>query len=211
MTGGGDMDQERLADANRAGPPTEPAYAYKPSLMGAPWEFRLQPERLVWSAGSRTGSILYTDIRRVRLSYRPVSMQSHRFIAEIWSAGAPKLTIASTSWRGMLDQERLDRPYCDFIVALHERIAAVGGDAALEIGSPPYLYWPGLVLFALVAIGIAALLVRSLQQEFWAATLFLAGFFALLLWQIGGFFRRNRPRRYDARAIPDDILPVPKS
>jgi len=51
--------------------------------------------------------------------------------------------------------------------------------------------------------------VRALQQDAWPAALFLAGFFALLLWQIGGFFRRNRPQRYEAGAIPPAVLPEP--
>ncbi len=197
--------------ADTAEPPHEPVYAYKPSLMGAPWEFRLRPDRLQWTAGTRTGAILYRDIQRVRLSFRPVTMQPYRFLAEIWSLGAPKLTIASTSWRGMLEQERLDHPYRDFILALHQRIAAADARPALDAGSHAYLYWPGFAVFAVMAIGVAALLVRALQQESWPATLFLAGFFALLLWQIGGFFRRNRPRRYNADAIPEDILPKLKN
>jgi len=125
------MSQSQEQDT--AGPEQsgEPAYAYKPSLMGAPWEFRLLPDRLAFAAGSRGGGIAYGDIRRVRLSFRPVTMQPYRFVAEIWSAGAPKLTIASTSWRGMLEQERQDRPYRDFVLALHQRIAAASSHPRL--------------------------------------------------------------------------------
>lgn len=204
---------ERQSDGegDAAARPAEPSYAFKPSLMGAPWEFRLQPDRLTWAVGSRTGGILYPDIRRVRLSYRPANMQSYRFIAEIWSSTSSKLTIASTSWRGLLEQERLDRPYRDFILALHSRIADAKGSPVLEAGANPFLYWPGIAVFGLVTVGVAALLVRALFQESWPAVLFIAGFFALLLWQIGGFFLRNRPRRYEARAVPDDILPKPKN
>lgn len=187
-----------------------PVYAYKASLMGAPWEFRLDPDRLVWVIGRRQGEILYRDIQRVRLSFRPATMQSYRFIAEIWSPGAPKLTIASTSWHGIAEQRRQDQPYRDFIIALHQRIAAAKSNPVLDAGTHPFLYWPGVVVFAAIAIGIIALLVSALRQNSWAATLFLVGFFALLLWQIGGFFRRNRPGRYAATAIPENVLPKPK-
>lgn len=187
-----------------------PVYAYKASLMGAPWEFRLDPDRLVWVIGRRQGEIFYRDIQRVRLSFRPATMQSYRFIAEIWSPGAPKLTIASTSWHGIAEQRRQDQPYRDFIIALHQRIAAARSNPVLDAGTHPFLYWPGVVVFAAIAIGIIALLVSALRQNSWAATLFLVGFFALLLWQIGGFFRRNRPGRYAATAIPENVLPKPK-
>jgi len=207
-----ESEQGRVgSDEAAAEPLAETLYVYKPSLLGAPWEFRLLPDRLAFAAGSRAGAVPYSDIRRVRLSFRPVTMQSYRFIAEIWSSSGPKLTIASTSWRGLLEQERLDKGYREFVLALHRRIADAGASPLLEAGSHPLLYWPGLAIFALIALGVAALLIRALTQDSWAATLFLAAFFALLLWQIGGFFRRNRPRRYGARAVPDEVLPRPKS
>jgi hypothetical protein len=202
---------QAVRDAAAPEPAAELVYLYKPSLLGAPWEFRLQPDELVFAVGSRTGSVPYRDIRRVRLSFRPATMQSYRFLTEIWSATGPKLTIASTSWRGIVEQERLDRPYRDFVLALHRRIAAAAATPLLQGGSPAVLYWPGVVIFALIALAVAALLARALVQDSWAAVLFLTGFFVLLLWQIGGFFRRNRPRRYAADAVPDDLLPKPKS
>lgn len=186
-------------------------YAYKPSLLGAPWEFRLEPDRLAFAAGTRSGSIPYREIRRVRLSFRPVTMQSHRFIAEIWSTTRPKLTIASTSWRGLVEQERLDQAYRDFVLDLHRRIAGSSASPVLDAGSPPLLYWPGVVIFAAIAVFVVLLLLRALVQDSWGAVLFLAGFFALLLWQIGGFFRRNRPQRYTPQAVPEEVLPKPKA
>jgi hypothetical protein len=203
------QSQDNLTAAT--GSSAEPAYAYKPSLMGAPWEFHLQPDRLAWIAGSRTGSVPYGDIRRVRLSFRPVTMQSYRFMTEIWSQGAPKLTIVSTSWRGLTEQERLDQPYRDFILALHRRIAASNANPRLEAGSNPFLYWPGVAIFAALALVVVGLLIRALLQDSWPAVLFLAGFFALLVWQIGGFFGRNRPLRYDAAAVPESVLPKAKA
>lgn len=203
------MERQEEGQETDAAAPSGPAYAYKPSLMGAPWQFRLAPDRLVWTVGQRSGSVGYAAIRRLRLSFRPVTMQSYRFTAEIWADGAPKLTIASASWRSMMEQERFDQPYRDFIAALHERIAAAGGKPALEAGANPFLYWPALTLFTTVALAVIALLARAFHQDSWPAMLFLAAFFALLLWQIGGFFRRNRPRRYTGAAIPEDVLPRP--
>lgn len=191
-------------------PPPDTVYDYKPSLMGAPWEFRLWPDRLGWSIGRRSGGIPYRDIQRMRLSFRPATMQSHRFITEIWAPGAPKLTIASTSWRGLMEQTRTDQPYRDFITALHRKIAAAKPDFVFEAGTHPFLYWPGVAIFGAIALSVVALLVRSLQQDFLSATFFLAVIFGFLVWQIGGFFRRNRPRRYRADAIPEEALPKQK-
>jgi hypothetical protein len=201
------MDQpEDAASQNE-----QPAYAFKSSLLGAPWEFRLGADRLLWAVGRRQGSVPYTDIRRLRLSYRPATMQSYRFTAEIWSTQAPKLTIASTSWRGLVEQERLDRPYRDFVLALHARIRAAGGNPVLEAGANPLLYWPGLLVFAGIAVAVLALAWRAVQESFLTALLFLAAALGLLFWQVGGIFRRNWPRRYTLAEIPDLVLPKSKT
>jgi hypothetical protein len=185
----------------------DPAYSHKPSLMGAAWEFRLRSDALDWGVGFREGRIPYRNIRRVRLSFRPVTMQMRRFVTEIWSTDGPKLTIASTSWRSLLEQEAKDDAYGAFIRELHRRLAAAGGAATFERGSPAMLYWPGLVIFAGAGLGLAALTARALQEQALAAAALIGGFFALFLWQSGNYFRRNRPGRYRPDALPDDLVP----
>src|SRR3984957_20073066 len=61
-------------------------YAYKASLIGAAHRFELTDEGLSWQIGGRAGVWPYDGISAIRLSYRPVSMQSRRFRADIESA-----------------------------------------------------------------------------------------------------------------------------
>jgi hypothetical protein len=56
-------------------------------------------------------------------------------------------------------------------------------------------------------VAIAGLLVRAIATGEWAGALFLIGIAALFWWQIGGFIRRNRPRRYTFDALPRELLP----
>jgi hypothetical protein len=177
--------------------------------MGAPWTFQLAPDALVWSLGSTSGRVPYGSIRRIRLSFRPVTMQSYRFLAEIWSERNPKMPISSASWKSLVEQERQDAAYVGFLIALHERIATARGAPGLEAGAVPFLYWPGLVIFAGICVAIVGLIWRALLQGETAATLFLLGFFAFMLWQLGGFFKRNLPRRYTLDRNPSDVLPKP--
>ena len=86
----------------------EPTYAFKPNLVGSPWLLMLKPAGLAWDVGRRSGLVRYDRIRRVRLSFRPVTLQTHRFVAEIWSHDSPKIQFASASWRSLVEQERLD-------------------------------------------------------------------------------------------------------
>jgi hypothetical protein len=198
--------QPRMND-DSAVPPPENTYSYRPSLLGAPHQFRLGKHGLGWNVGRRSGSVTWRDIDRVRLSFRPASMQSHRFLTEIWAAGAPKLTIMSTSWKSMVVQERLDEGYTAFVTELHRRLAQAQTQARFEQGVNPLQYWPGLVVFGGVSLALALLTVRALQQHAIGGALFVAGFLALFLWRGGDFFHRNRPRLYRAAAPPAALLP----
>jgi len=190
------------------GDTSEIEYSYKPSLMGAMWTFRLMPEALQWSIGSVSGQVAYKDIRRIRMSFRPVTMQSYRFLTEIWADRTPKLSIVSASWKSLTEQERLDDAYSRFVIALHERIAAAHGSPRLQGGAVAFLYWPGAAIFGAICVATVGLLVRSLQEGEIATTLLLAAFFAFLVWQLGRFFKRNLPRRYTLETIPPDLLPA---
>ncbi len=199
---------------------SEIVYAYKASLMGGAWVLRLAPHALHWSIGALSGSVPYAGIRRVRLSFRPVTMQPYRFLAEIWGDRGPKISMASASWKSLTEQERQDEAYSLFIRALHERIAAAGGSPELKAGAFPLLYWPGVAIFAALCIMGVSLAVRSMelgesaigQPIDWgqkAAILVLVAMFFWLLWQMGSFFKRNMPRRYTLGAVPADLLPRP--
>jgi hypothetical protein len=193
------------AVATSAGDPF--AYAYRPSLLGAAWEFRLAGDGIDWAAGRKGGHIPFRAVRRLRMSFRPASMQSHRFMTELWADGAPKLEILSSSWKSMVEQERLDGRYTAFVAELHRRVALAAAPAHFEKGSNPLLYWPGLIVFIGVSLGLALLVVRALQVNAKGGAAFIGGFLALFLWQGGNFFRRNRPGRYSPEALPADLLP----
>ena len=182
-------------------------YAYRPSLLGGGYEFRLTAEGLDWSDGRRSGHVPFRNVRQLRLSYRPASMQSHRFVTEIWAEGAPRLQIISTSWKSLVEQERLDRPYSDFVRELHRRLAAAGVSVTCVKGRNPLIYWPGVVVFAGVCFGFVALAVRALETPSDLAAVLIVGVMGLFLWQGGNFVRRNRPGIYPLEAPPSDLLP----
>jgi hypothetical protein len=184
-------------------------YSYRPSLLGAPWVFSLRGDTLEWRAGRKTGAVALRAIKRMRLSFRPVTMQSRRFLTEIWADGAPKLEICSSSWKSMVEQERLDRGYATFVAELHRRLAQAGMPVRYDQGSDPLLYWPGLAVFAVVALALAFLCVRGLQAHAWGGTAFVAAFLLIFLWQAGNYFRRNRPGHYRPERLPAELMPPP--
>lgn len=194
-------------EARRPDGGEDPVYIHKPSLMGAPWELHLRPDALEWRTGRHEGRIPYARVTRVRLSFRPVTMQTRRFLAEVWSAGGPRLSIASTSWRSMVEQAAQDQAYGAFLRELHRRIAAAGATPAFDRGSPALLYWPGLAVLVGVVAGFAVLIVQALDIGAYGGAAVVGAFFALFAWQGGTYFRRNRPGRYRPDALPADLVP----
>ena len=188
-------------------PAGDPSYAYRPSLIGGGCQFTLRPDAMEWQIGSRNGRIHYDRISAIRLSYRPVTMQSHRFITEIWSPGHPKIQIASVSWRSIVEQERFDKPYAAFIAELHRRIAAAGTSTQFTTGVPAITYWVGFAVFAAVMVAMGVMIVRALLLSQWSASAIVGVFFAVFAYQLGNYFRRNRPGRYRPDAIPSEVLP----
>jgi hypothetical protein len=188
-------------------PGHDPTDSFRPSLIGGAWSFRVGADALHWTSGSDSGRISYDDIKRVRLSYRPRSMQRHRFLTELWTLAGPKVTILSTSWKSISELERLDRPYRNFVLALHQQLAARGRSIEFIGGTNPAKFWVGLVVFVPLVAGIIGVVIRAFQQDAHFAALLIVAFLALFLLQGVNYFRRNRPVRYRPDAVPPELLP----
>jgi hypothetical protein len=182
-------------------------YAYKASLVGAAHQFELTGEGLNWRIAGKSGVWPYAAISAIRLSYRPVSMQSRRFRADIDGAERGRIALLSTTWRTSVLMAPQDHDYRAFIVELHRRMAEAGSNAMLTGGLKPRVYAAAVVLLTLVAIAMAGLFLRAVMTDEFAGILFLAGFAALFAWQVGGFVTRNRPRTYTFDRLPQALLP----
>ena len=191
--------------------PHEPApgasYAYKASLVGSAHQFDLTDKGLSWKVSGRTGVWAYRDISAMRMSYRPSSMQAHRFRTDIWHKDGGRIRIISTNWQTVSLMTPQDNGYRAFIERLHARMAAAGSKAALTGGLPAGIYAAALVFIGLLAISMVGLFVRALMTGEYAGALFLVGFALLFNWQIGGFIRRNRPVSYSFDHLPEALLP----
>jgi len=182
-------------------------YLYKASLIGSAYRFDLTGEGIDWQVGGKAGLWRYREIAAVRLSYRPVSMQARRFRCDIDHVDRQRIAVMSTTWQTVALMTPQDESYRAFILELHARLAQAGSRAELVGGLKPALYAIGVALLAFVAIAVTGLFARAVATGEWGGALFLVGFIALFGWQIGGFIRRNRPRRYRFDDVPKDLLP----
>ncbi|HLN11008.1 MAG TPA: hypothetical protein VK281_18895, partial [Xanthobacteraceae bacterium] len=186
----------------------DPVFAYKPSLAGAPCRFWLRPDALEWRTGWRHGRAAYADIRRVRLSFAQVDLNTDRFLAEVWPASGARVVVASTSWRSITEQETLGRAYRGFIAELHRRIVAANGcGAAFEAGLPPWRYRLGVTVLLATSLALVGLIARALRSGDMVGALFVAGFLAVLLWRFGTYLSRNRSGTYRPDAPPGRLMP----
>ncbi|OSJ17286.1 hypothetical protein BST63_08920 [Bradyrhizobium canariense] len=183
------------------------SYAYKASLIGSAHRFELTEEGMSWHIGGRSGLWRYGEISAIRLSFRPVSMQQHRFRADVSHASGGRIAILSTSWQTAALMAPQDNGFRNFIVALHARMAQAGSRAELTAGLGHRTYATILAFLALLAVAMTGLLVRALAIGEFAGALFIIGFAALFAWQIGGFVRRNQPRSYSFDRLPRALLP----
>jgi hypothetical protein len=182
-------------------------YAYRASLIGGARRFDLMEDGLAFAVGNKRGVWRYGSITAVRLSFRPVSMQSRRFLADLENADGERLSVVSTSWQTVALMAPQDEAYRAFITALHDRLRAAGSRAELAGGLKPFAYNAALAVLAVLATAMAGLLARAVATGEWGGIVFILGFTVLFGWQIGGFIRRNRPRRYTFDQLPKELLP----
>ncbi len=194
-------------DDAAAAPSGDPVYAYKPNLAGAAWVFGLTGEGIAWEYGRRSGLVRYGEVSRVRMAFRPATLQGYRFLTEVWSAGSPKLQISSTSFRGLMEQARQDDEYTAFVAELHRRLAGAGSEARFETGMNAVLYWTGAAVMAAIGATLLVFLARVLMTGDLTGAAVVIGVLALFVWQVGTIFVRNRPRTYRHDAPPTGVMP----
>ena len=182
-------------------------YAYRASLIGSAHRFELTDEGLCWHIAGRSGLWGYGEIAAIRLSFRPVSMQQHRFRADVRHASGSRIAILSTTWQTAALMAAQDHGFRDFIVELHARMAKAGSRATLTAGLGRTTYMAALALLAMLTVAMAGLFVRALTSGEFAGALFIIGFAVLFTWQIGGFIRRNQPQSYSFDRLPVSVLP----
>jgi len=143
----------------------------------------------------------------MRMSYRPSNMQVHRFVTEIWSNGASKLQLVSSSWKSMMHQERLDASYSAFVAELHWRIGRSNAPTQFEQGSNRLIFFLNVVMFSAVELALMGLTARALQADAIGGATIIILFLGVFTWQGGNFLRRNRPRVYRPGALPAMLMP----
>jgi len=161
--------------------------------------------------GGASGFMPYDSIVFVRLRYAPTRLQTTLFICTIMSRTALPIEVHSSSYLGFAQFDDRAPQYRAFVEALHQRLAAIGSRAELVAGQPLASYVGNALMIALslmLLIWVIWLVGEHSVTWLIAAKLLAIAGMAPLAWL---WFQRNRPRRYDAHAVPPDVLPAAAS
>jgi hypothetical protein len=181
-------------------------YSYRPRLVGAGQEFRLGEHSLEWNVSGMKGQTAYPMFTMVRIGYRPSNLGSSRYIAEIWSRNGAKIEIASASYRSVVATEDQSPAFNVFMRELHKRIAASGANCRFEAGFAPWRWWPMAAIGVATALALVFVGIHTMLNGDATSGAIVIGFIVLFAWQLVPLILRNRPRPYDPRNIPDDVL-----
>lgn len=192
---------------NDSEPSARLSYAYKPSLTGAARHFELGDDGITFRSGYRAGVWQYRDIASVSLSYRPISMLSRRFRADIRHKDGKVLTLVSATWASIALVTPQDAPYRAFVSELHRRLQSSEGTIIYAAGLKPPLFAIAAGALGAVMLALAGLLVRAIAMGSMTAALFMLGFAAWFGWTIGRWLLLNKPRTYDPANLPQELLP----
>ncbi|MCP5535309.1 MAG: hypothetical protein H7A51_03630 [Akkermansiaceae bacterium] len=159
-------------------------------------------------AVSELGEFVYplADIVSVRCRFFPTRVQRNRYETILTMRTGGTLKICNQFFKGVADFEDRSPAYANFVKGLHNHLATQNPRCAFHAGTTALGFWLnalflGAVLLILIVLGIimitaipAVAIIKFLIILFYTPTCWC-------------WFKRNKPRRYDPKNIPPDVLP----
>lgn len=147
------------------------------------------------------------EIAQVWLSYQPTRDESQRFVCTLVTRAGAKLPFTNREYRGLLDFVRHDAEYSAFVREIHHAlrkrkdVTYHGG-----VGAARHALGSGCLVLGLATALIAVAVMLASMGFVLIATLKIV----LIAVMVPGAMRwvaRNKPRVYDPRSIPPELLP----
>jgi len=179
----------------------------------------LEPEKTVEIDGDalvlREGAaaerrVPLVNIERIRIAFEPTRVQDTLYTCRIWIKGrsSPFTVLHSQSYRGFADFEPHDLAYRGFVEALNAAVAERNPGAKFEAGASSWGYAANIGVLVLGAMALAWVLLLT-GGEGWSAITITKALLILAMIPLGiAWVRANRPRSYDPRAIPTNVMPT---
>jgi hypothetical protein len=170
-------------------------------------EFSLMPQHLAIEQGRRSGNFLFSEIVMIRLMYRPRNTTNEGYQAKIYRRDKRTALLSNLSWKSLVDVERQDADYSQFVRALIARAIAGNPGIILVAGMPRWLHLLTAAMGFMAVVAMVAITGKALQHNTWPVALFTASIGIYLGWWALRYVTRNRPQRFTADAIPPVVMP----
>lgn len=147
------------------------------------------------------------EVSQVRLRYFPTRVQTNRYECIVTWQNGRELKLSNEEYRGVLSFHDRSTEYRRFVRALSAAVAAENPKARFVTGRgwlPLVLEWGFLGLMIALLATVLWLVERIEFHTFVVIKIVLVLCFIPVLVQ---YAKKNRPRTYDPRAVPEMILP----
>jgi hypothetical protein len=148
-------------------------------------------------------------VERVRIGFEPTRVQNTLYTCRVWVKGHSGVwvTLHSQSYKGFADFEAHDAQYRTFVESLNNAVAAANPKAKFEAGSAVWVYALNIGCLGIAALALAWVLVLT-GGEGWSEITIWKAFIVLGMIPLAvAWVGANWPRRYDPRAIPQNLIP----
>jgi hypothetical protein len=182
-------------------------YEHSPRPVGGPISFSLDGDRLTVDSGRKVSEVRLGAVERVRMTFEPGRFAQKAYRTRVTMKDGKTFAFSSLNWRSLVEAREQGPEYRAFTQSLFEAILRANPDARFAAGKswPVWLITSALGMASLIAMSI--LIWRAFQTG--ATNIAVLGtLFALVgIWQIEPMVRLNKPRPFDPRSPPKELLP----
>jgi hypothetical protein len=182
-------------------------YEHSPRPVGGPIHFSLDGDRLTVDSGRKVSEVRLGAVDLVRMTFEPGRFAQRAYRTKVVMKDGKTFTFSSLNWRSLVEAKEQGPEYRAFTRALFDAILRANPDARFAAGKPSWIWLvtSAIGIASLIAMGI--LIWRALQTG--ATNIAILGaLFALVgIWQIEPMVRLNKPRPFDPKTPPKELLP----
>lgn len=186
-----------------------PRYTHRRHVFEAEKTIAIEGDTLTLRENGKEKRLKLAEVSKLRLAFEPSRAQSDLYVCRIFKKGwsVPWTVLNSQSFRGFLDFEDRAPAYRTFVRALNDAVLANNPNAEFLAGASMAGYVANAAALAVATI-LFAIVIFITQGEGWSDVTWNKLWLTIGMIPLGViWFMRNRPRTYDPRALPDDLLP----
>jgi len=188
--------------------PEADTYAVRRNAFEAERVWRIDPSGLSWEAADKSGRFAFDEIGEVRLEWAATRADHARYACHVVRFNGWTETIVSTHYDGIARFGDRAASFNPFVRRLVAEIARANPQCRFRAGATGLAYFGSLALMIGAALLLATVIAAfgiPLHVIIVAKLVVIAALTPLAI----AWSKRNRPRPFDPRSIPEEVLPSP--